>query len=107
MLLCPGGCALRAPRSARSRYKVDVAVRRRWASPSFIQFVYSDRFKVSQIPSFCIRAESRAIARHNKFIIIIHEISCIFFSTRIPPRGEETGVSNKLQALSSARLESW
>jgi len=25
---------------------------------------------------------------------------------RIPPRGE-TGVSNKLQALSSARLESW
>lgn len=54
MLLCPGGCALRAPRSARSRYKVDVAVRRRWASPSFIQFVFSDRFKVSQIPSFCV-----------------------------------------------------
>ena len=47
MLHCPGGCALRAPRSARSRYKVDVAVRRRFASPSFIQFVYSDRFKVS------------------------------------------------------------
>jgi len=100
MLHCPGGCALRAPRSARSRYKVDVAVRRRWASPSFIQFVYSDRFKVSQIPSFCIRAEFRG----NRYILT--SSSCIFYLSRIPPRGE-TGVSNKLQALSSARLESW
>lgn len=58
MLHCPGGCALRAPRSARSRYKVDMAVRRRWASPSFIQFVYSDRFLSF---TFCIRAEFRGI----------------------------------------------
>jgi hypothetical protein len=74
MLHCPGGCALRAPRSARSRYKVDVAVRRRWASPSFIQFVYSDRFKVSHFV-YELSAEFRGIFSR----LCIRYLSTIFF----------------------------
>ena len=84
MLHCPGGCALRAPRSARSRYKVDVAVRRRFASPSFIQFVYSDRFTVSHITSLYIY-------KLNFGMTHVRSVPTATAEVRIPPRGETGG----------------